>query len=89
MKVRARVKAPEYLPEWAKCCEESIKRDQSLGEFVVDLDDIALMGSGECYCCDAIVPEKNEVMMVSGTGNGYRFPLELLDLDEGPMEMPV
>jgi hypothetical protein len=37
--VKARPKALEHLPEWAKCCPAFGEAYQSIGEIVVDLAD--------------------------------------------------
>ena len=82
MKVRARVKAPEYLPGWAKCCEESIANFGKVGELVIDLSDEQVSDDLCKFCFSSRGPRK-------GYGNDKfkkYMPIEALDLDEGPIE---
>lgn len=82
--VKARPKAVEYLPEWAKCCDQAVKRDQALGEIMVNLADVRVEPAAPCKFCGVTLPKANEVMIASGIGSGYCFPIEMLDIDEGP-----
>lgn len=84
MKVRARVKAPEHLPEWAKCCEAPLtKVAEQMEYFIVDLSQTR-SGEARCTACGAPLGHITQVI-------GY-FPLaewivlDILDLDEGPLE---
>lgn len=88
--VRARVKPVEQLPEWSKCCDEIQRRRELIGDMVVDLDRMWVMGEERNYCryCKAVVvpPETKEVLIVSGSRPGWTITLDLIDLDEGPTE---
>jgi len=88
--VRARVKAPEHLPEWAKCCEEIIRHGQEMGEMVLDLDWANITQPGcRCKFCDVGVLKDGEptARIVSGQHVGKPMPLVLCDLDEGTLEL--
>lgn len=84
--VRARPKAVEYLPEWAKCCAEGMAADQILGEITVDLDDASERTGFVCNHCYAPFPTYVSVRMIDGRGKGLKMALDVLGLDEGPLE---
>jgi hypothetical protein len=79
--VRARPKAVEDLPEWAKCCPEFGESYQRIGEVVLDLDDTdrAVM---RCMYCKK--PHGVLHGVLDTTHNLYSA-LECFDLDEGPV----
>ena len=82
--VRARPKAVEYLPEWAKCCKEFTSGLLAIGEITVDISDLDLPSPStlECAFCKSVLPISKGV---SDVADGLFIPLELLDLDEGPV----
>jgi hypothetical protein len=83
--VRARIKAKEFLPEWATCCEGSLAELQSLGEIQVDLSTMQEFGPMfYCLHCDRR-PWHGKVKAVRIVGKEKRSfaAFELLDLDEG------
>lgn len=81
--VRARPKAIEYLPEWAKCCDWRVELLHSLAneEMTVYGFEKRYQGQNSCQNCDAPSPAG----MAAILDKGDRFALELLDLDEGPV----
>ena len=87
MKVRARVKAPEYLPEWAKCCPELIAQISRFKDVVavVDLGSIYLARVYCGFCGARPDPATRQCIIAPGIGQGCPA-FELLDLDEGPMD---
>lgn len=78
--VRARPKAREYMPEWAKCCPEFVSAAQAEGEMTVDLEH-AVREHMLCSYCEADHGMQLGVMDVADKRYTH---LELLDLDEGP-----
>lgn len=82
MKVRARVKAREYWPEWACCCHVDHLTKQ---EFVADPAITRGPIPGRCKLCGAEQPALLDVVTYID-GEEYWMCIELLDLDEGPME---
>jgi len=86
MKVRARVKAPEYLPEWAKCCEGFTKHVLSLPEIsFADASRISGVETGHCNYCGSTSHTTN-IWTALADGREGLMGIELLDLDEGPIE---
>ncbi|HEV7522977.1 MAG TPA: hypothetical protein VGP89_17885 [Candidatus Angelobacter sp.] len=85
--VRAKVKLRENMPEWARCCEEGLRIiEVAQGrEMVVNLDCRMVRG---CFClkCQEGNESATAVYIESGRiGMGCWYPLEWLDLDEGPV----
>lgn len=80
--VRAKVKAPEYLPNWAKCCAESVNQVCGCSS-VLEADVNTLLsapaGLAKCLGCGAEIPALRIIRLSCGCW----FPLDLLDLDEG------
>lgn len=81
--VRARPKAAEYLPEWAKCCDTQIRVTRSFGDMTVDLDSLHFHPGGDCTYCGAEWPGFKQVIDVA---DGMGVGIEMIDLDEGPLE---
>lgn len=80
--VRARPKAVEYLPEWAKCCAKAqIVRDE-LGEIFIDLATAREEKESSCKYCGASLPSWKSAKIVGGEFAGFLCPFEYLDLDE-------
>jgi len=77
--VRARPKAIEHLPEWAKCCQGLIDLSQSFGELVVDVSNFFLYPIKFCALCGTKLPPLIGVK-VPGLG---QCAIDWLDLDEG------
>lgn len=80
--VRARPKAVEDLPEWAKCCTEQTEFQRAIGELVLDINDRCLAGPGACLFCGALTPSALSARIVSGEYTGRLFALCTADLDE-------
>lgn len=81
--VRARPKSVEYLPEWAKCCPSATIQLCSHSETLfVDVQNClrAPAGLDKCQYCGAEVPACTVARLTCGCW----YPIELLDLDEGP-----
>ena len=78
--VRAKPKAREYMPEWAKCCPEYIAANQAIGEITVDLDDCEVWDRIYCSFCGR---EATWIKGVQIVGDEDTLPLAVLDLDEG------
>lgn len=81
MKVRAKVKAPDQWPDIYRCCDAAIARRQTWGEFVVETDRMVYEPAW-CADCDIYFGKRHGLRAI----NGVDYPVELLDLDEGPME---
>ena len=84
MKVRARVKAREYWPEWTRCCpemQEHVEKAHTIvpGEFTVDLSKQIPWPSKVCRFCGADLPALPSADLV---GIGL-VVIDWLDLDEG------
>lgn len=79
--VRARPKAFEHLPEWAKCCDRALTEIQSFSEFTIDLARIYEPNYATCGYCGTPVNTGPYVPMEDGRA----MPIALLDLDEGPL----
>jgi hypothetical protein len=79
--VRARIKAVEFLPEWARCCPEAIEHDQRIGETFADL---SRQGTrrGVCRFCGA-VRGFHKTVWTQDERNAGVVAIDLLDLDEG------
>lgn len=79
--VRARPKLREYLPEWAKCCEDYMEATQSIGQIVIDvstLHDEFFEGCG--FCHKRMPGPRKRVMDVA---DGMYVSFDTFDLDEG------
>jgi hypothetical protein len=82
--VRARPKAIEDMPDWAKCCDEYIAATQKIGEITVDLStlhDEFFNGCGFCFA--RYSGARKRAMDVA---DGLYVSLETFDLDEGEMQ---
>ncbi len=80
--VRAIKKAPEDMPEWTRCCVEAFEaRCQQIAPIVVDLDRTIKDGGSFCAACRADLPPSVGVM---DTADKKFYPLDMLELDEGP-----
>jgi len=83
--VRARVKAPEHLPEWAACC------DRFMESLYIEATEWSIVGfrkrQADTYCigCNTRLPAGMDTV----DEQGLLCPLEFLDLDEGPIEVPA
>lgn len=86
MRVRAKIKAWDALPEWARCCEKKRKEHHAFttDAFEVDLSDTRSAGIGHCRFCRAEQPVMVDVTAYVD-GVDYWIGIEVLDLDEGPM----
>ena len=85
VKVQARVKAFEFWPDWAKCCQEHI--DYMLGLPLMTLD-VEKMVKERDVVCEFCRTEHPESVAALDIAEGDYMPLELADLDEGPEEKP-
>lgn len=87
---RARPKRPEDLPEWARCCKKYLADKQAYGEIVVDLADRDVQryckhcNTPRCRHCGA--PRPVPFIGVLDVASQSYVPLEVLELDEGPIE---
>lgn len=54
--VRARPRSIEYLPDWAKCCQERIAATISEGELTLDISDTSGDDGLTCKFCGADMP---------------------------------
>jgi len=81
--VRARPKLPEYLPEWAKCCQAAVDEIAGFGEFVGDLLAVyqPIGGFATCGYCGEILDTGPYLTGVDGRA----MPISILDLDEGSL----
>lgn len=79
--VRARPKAVEDLPEWAKCCEQFTAVLMAIGEITVDVSDLDAPASRTLGCafCGSVLPISKGVPDVA---DGLFIPLECFDIDE-------
>lgn len=86
--VRARPKAIEDLPEWAKCCAAYIAATRSIGETIVDLSTLCEEYFHGCGFCFTRMPGMRRRVM--DTADGIYVSFDTLDLDEGeiPAEQP-
>lgn len=82
--VRARPKAVEYLPEWVRCCPESISEVTAPGEYEIDLDREKLFPEITCRHC--FTTHQGPLIFYSAVGKGFMSSVDTLDLDEGPIE---
>ena len=86
MKVRARVKAPEFLPEWAKCCEDFTKHVLALPAIsFAETKEISEVETGYCNFCGSKSRTANIMTRLVDGREGF-MGIDLLDLDEGPIE---
>ena len=81
MKVRARVKAREHLPEWAKCCQAHMDYMLGLPQMTLDVNELIKESGVVCLFCKVEHPEAPAALDIA---EGDYMPLELCDLDEGP-----
>jgi len=82
MKVRARVKAKEHLPNWTRCCDAPLTIDAERMEwFTVDLSR-KITGDTRCKFCGADAGTRTKVVGYFPSGEGL-ISLDILDLDEG------
>lgn len=88
MKVRARAKKIDDLPEWAKCCDWYWKNLHDLGVVILDLDEQKRINpqDGEGVRCKQCKTERPSVLAVRNISTGNFTLLECFDLDEGPLE---
>ena len=79
--VKARVKAVEEFPDWAKCCPEAIEAALSWGIITIDLSTAQKFAANRWYChyCRAEYPE---LIGVADVADGLMVEMELLDIDE-------
>lgn len=78
--VRARPKAVEELPEWAKCCPEYIAATMAIGETTIDLDTVHeeyFLGCGYCFTRNSGYRKR-----VKDMADGLYCSLDCFDLDE-------
>jgi hypothetical protein len=78
--VRARPKAVEDLPEWAKCCDGHLSALLASGEMIIDLDRVTWLLPG--YTCASCGRIRKAMKAVSVHGKNHFESLDLLDLDE-------
>lgn len=87
MKVRARPKPVEQMPEWSKCCDELISHHLDTGEITVDVSDTHIPKARNCRFCHAVIDIAGRAARIhDGKYAGMMYPLQLLDLDEGPIQ---
>jgi hypothetical protein len=78
--VRARPKAVEDLPEWAKCCQKYIDATLAIGEIIIDLDTIHeefFQGCGFCFTRNPGYRKR-----VKDVADGQFCSFDCFDLDE-------
>lgn len=85
--VRARPKLPEHMPDWVKCCTELPTVIAAWPEVVLDLSEVHST-TISCSLCQRTINTSHVVAKVNSgprefLGNWY--PLEVVDLDEGPV----
>ena len=79
MKVRARVKAPEQLPEWARCCEACIGEIAAHDGEIFEVEASRIRhthGAAKCKFCG------NRTLDPGPYVDGLCY-VALLDIDEG------
>ena len=81
--VRARPKAVEYLPEWAKCCAELRDGILAWPEMIVDVSRVWRAAPGPCRFCGS---EKPVLIFVLDVETLHYAPTDVIDLDEGSIE---
>lgn len=82
--VRAKVKEPEYLPDWATCCPQPMRIDgRDNEEMMVDLSRSTFREEKRCTACKADFPKYKAVWAITAYGREGWMPIEVLDLDEG------
>lgn len=79
--VKARPKAVEYLPEWAKCCEARIAATLSEGELTLDISDTSGEDGLTCTFCGTECPCDP---MARDVADDTWVHIAEYDLDEGP-----
>ena len=86
MKVRARVKGQQYLPERTRCCDAPLtKQAESMEFFMVDTSR-RRSGEGTCTACGA---PQGEITQVIGWFPAEEWiDIDIIDLDEGPIDIP-
>lgn len=86
--VRARPKAIEHLPEWAKCCDKATEHMESDRKsdnpYVLDMSVSRLRTENVCRWCKAPWPEHKVYRDIV---DGRFAAIDLLDLDEGPVNL--
>ena len=87
--VRARPKEPEYLPEWAKCCPESLalsmRNSIRIGECDLDISkQDEYKARDKCPWCGHPYPVPIKgALIISGECAGNAVAFDFMDIDEG------
>lgn len=83
--VKARVKAPEYLPDWTRCCDAPLtKVAEDMDYFTVDLSR-KRSAEGKCIFCES--PHGVLTQVIGFFPDAQWINIEILDLDEVPEEI--
>lgn len=81
--VRARLKIPEHIPDWAKCCPRPLLISGNDAVLAVDMTRQSLRQEKQCAYCEAPFPDYLSVWVKTPDGAEGLVPFELLDIDEG------